>query len=304
MRSRRSRSLPRRDWRRGLEPGVPIGRLEWTRREPEQRHPPSPRRIAAAGAALVELVLLVWLLAGSAFGLRTIDVSGNQHLSVAQVRDATGLRGQPSVLGLDADTIRRKLELLPWVRAAGVTPVLPSTLRISISEWRAVAAYRAGGAYYLLNGQAVVLEKVPPPRGLIEIQGPAAPAPRTGRAVMAPELLTALVNLTHAFPLATGQQVAHFELDACGDLKLVSAAGFSVIFGRVLTPEQFGSLQSKLDALAAIRGSVDYASKNLDYVNVENASAPAVHYRSAKPAPAATPVPSPSAPAIQVIGCQ
>ena len=284
---------------------MPIGRLEWTRREQEPRHPPAARRILAAAAVGVELILLIWLLAGSAFGLRTFDVVGNQHLTVAQVRAATGLRGRPSVLGLDADTIRRKLEQLPWVRAATVTPVLPSTLRISISEWRPVAAYRAGDSYYLLNGQAVVLEQVPPPRGLIQVQGPAAPVPRPGRSVMAPELLTALVNLTHAFPLATGQQVGHYELDSCGDLKLVAAAGFSVVFGRVLTPEQFGLLQSKLDALDALRGSVDYGSKDLDYVNVENASAPAVHYKSAKPAsPAPAPGPSPSTPSIQVIGCQ
>lgn len=254
---------------------------------------------------MVELALLVWLLLGSAFGLRTLQVEGNHHLTAAQLRAATGLQGEPSVLGLDADTIRRKLEQLPWVRAASVTPVLPSTLHITISEWRPIASYRAGGAYYLLNGQAVVLEKVPPPNGLLEIDGPARPAPRTGRAVLAPELLTALVNMTRGFPAATGQQVGHFELDACGDLTLVAARGFKVVFGRVLTVEQFGGLQTKLDALAALRGSVDYTSKDLDYVNVENASAPAVHLKSAKPpAPAPTPAPTPTAATIQVIGCQ
>jgi cell division protein FtsQ len=290
---------------RGLEPGVPIGRLEWTRREREQRHPPNERRALAAAAAVVEVVLFAWLLLGSAFGLRDFRIAGLHHLTAAQVQAATGLKGDPSVLGLDADTIRRKLEQVPWVRAASVTPVLPSTLQITISEWRAVAAYRAGSTYFLLNGQAVVLEKVPPPSGLLQIDGPAMPVPRTGRSVMAPELLTALVNLTKGFPIATGQQVGHYELDACGDLKLVAGGGFSVLFGRVLTPEQFSSLQTKLDALAALRGNVNYGSRDLDYVNVENPSAPAVHYKSAKPAsPPPTPAPAPSTPTIQVIGCQ
>jgi cell division septal protein FtsQ len=256
-------------------------------------------------AVVVELVLLGWLLLGSAFGLRDFQIQGLHHLTAAQVQAATGLKGEPSVLGLDADTIRRKLEQLPWVRAATVTPVLPSTLQITIFEWRAVAAYRAGSTYFLLNGEAVVLEKVPPPSGLLQIDGPPTPLPKTGRPVMAPELLTALVNLTRAFPVATGQQVSHFELDACGDLKLVAAGGFSVLFGRVLTPEQFSSLQAKLDALAALRGNVNYASRDLDYVNVENPSAPAVHYKSAKPAsPPPTPAPAATAPTIQVIGCQ
>ena len=302
MRSRRRRSLPRRDWRSDLEPGVPINRLEWTRREREQRHPPAERRVLAAAAVVVELVLFGWLLLGSAFGLRDVQIAGTRHLTAAQVEAATGIHREQSVLGLDADTIRRKLEQLPWVRAASVTPVLPSTLRITISEWRPVAAYRSGGAFYLLNGEASVLEKVPPPSGLIEIDGPSTPMPRAGRQVMAPELLTALVNLTRAFPAATGQQVGRYDLDSCGDLKLVAASGFSVVFGRVLTQEEFGTLQAKVDALAALRGSVDYASKDLDYVNVENPSAPAVHLKSAKPA--STPSPAPTAPSIQVIGCQ
>ena len=284
---------------------MPIGRLEWSRREKEQRHPPAARRALAGAAVVLELALLVWLLLGSALGLRTMQIDGLHHLTTAQVEAATGLHGAPSVLGLDADTIRRKLEELPWVRAASVTPVLPSTLHITISEWRAVAAYRAGSSSYLLNGEAVVLEQVPPTRGLLEIDGPGTPTPRTGHPVLAAELLTALVNLNSAFPAATGQHVGRFELDACGDLKLVATNGFNVIFGRVLTPEQFRSLQAKLNALAALRGNVDYASRDLDYVNVENPSAPAVHYKSAKPAsPPPTPAPAATAPTISVIGCQ
>ena len=111
------------------------------------------------------------------------------------------------------------------------------------------------------------------------------------------------MNLARAFPVATGQQVARFDIDACGQLKLFAASGFTVVFGRVLTPEEYAGMQQKLNALAALRGHVDYASKDLDYVNVENPSAPAVHLHSARPSPAPKPSASP-APQIQVIGCQ
>lgn len=300
MRSRRRRSLPRRSGR-GLEAGVPVSRLEWSRREQAARHPPAAPRLLALAAAALEAVILVWLLAGSVFGLNRVEVTGVSHLTAAQVRQAAGVAGHPSLLALDADTIRRKLEQLPWVRSASVTAELPSSLLIQVQEWRPVAAYGAGGSYYLLNGQAVVLEKVPPPTGLLAIDGPAHPSPRAGQRALDPELLSALVNLAGAFPLATGQTVAHLDLDACDDLTLTASDGFRVMFGRMLTPEQFASLQQKVDALAALRGIVSYGSRDLDYVNVENPSAPAVHLHSAKPAPAPTPAPTPTG--IQVIGC-
>ena len=302
MAGRRRRSLPRREGR--LEPGVPISRLEWSRREREPRRPPARLRALAGAAALLELVLVFWLLAGPTFGLRSIDVSGVHHLSAAQIRDATGIAGRPSVLGLDADTIRRKLEELPWVRTAAVTPVLPDRLEIDIQEWRAVAAYRVGGKDYLLNGQGDVLEAVPPATGLLEIDGSSRTPPAVGGHVLDPELLDALISLDHAFPAATGESVARFAFDSCTDLTLVARSGFSVMFGRMLTQEQYQSLQPKLDALASLRGTVNYASSDLDYVNVENPSAPAVHLHSAKPPPSPTPGPSPSPGGIRVAPCR
>lgn len=302
MAIRRRRSSPRRPGR--LEPGVPISRLEWSRREREPRHPASRLRAAAVAAAVVELAVLIWVLAGPLFALRSIDVAGAHHLSAAQVRRAAGISGHPSVLGLDADTIRRRLEQLPWVRSAQVTPELPGTLQIDVQEWSAIAVYRAAGEFFLLNGQGVVLEHVPPVTGLLEVDGADKSAPGPGRRVLDPQLVAALVAVAAAVPAATGQSIARFQLDSCGNLTAVAGRGFTIVFGRVLTQEEYASLQPKVDALASLRGTVDYSSPDLDYVNVENPSAPAVHLHSAKPAPSPSPNPSPSPPVITVPPCR
>ena len=304
MATRRRRSLPRQQGR--LEPGVPVSRLEWSRREREPQRAPAGGRALAAVAIVLELIVLVWLLSGTPFALRSIDVSGVHHLSAAQVRLATGLTGHPSVIGLDADTIRRKLQELPWVRTAAVTPVLPDRLDITVQEWRAVAVYHAAGGDYLLNDEGTVLERVPPIAGPLEIDGPDKTSPAAGHRVLDPQLLQALLSLDGAFPQATGWGVTRFALDSCENLTLVAQPGFTVLFGRMLTQEQIQSLQAKVDALASLRGTVDYGSRDLDYVNVENPSAPAVHLHSAKPGPSPSPAPgaSPSPPGIRVVPCQ
>ena len=135
---RRRRSRPRRPT--GLEPGVPISRLEWSRKENEPRRPTTAKRLAALALAAVEAVLLTWLLAGPAFALKHVEVSGAHHLSSAEITRQAGLTGGGSVLGLDVDSIRRKLQELPWVRTATITPVLPDRVVIDVAEWRAVAA--------------------------------------------------------------------------------------------------------------------------------------------------------------------
>jgi hypothetical protein len=97
-----------------------------------------------------------------------------------------------------------------------------------------------------------------------------------------------------------GQQVAGFIFDSCGDLTLVAKKGWKVYFGRVLTPEEFGTLNDKVAALKAIqgRGNVNYNSTDLDYVNVMNPTEPAVGFHSTqpKPTPAASPSPGASPP--------
>ncbi|HLQ62593.1 MAG TPA: hypothetical protein VK131_12095, partial [Candidatus Acidoferrales bacterium] len=82
-------------------------------------------------------------------------------------------------------------------------------------------------------------------------------------------------------------------LGSCGNLTLIARRGWRVYFGRVLTSEQFATLNDKLAALKSIAKEVDYNRADLEYVNVMNPSAPAVKYRAAAP----NPKPSPGAPA-------
>ncbi len=298
MRSRRRRRIVGRlpDWRRGLEPAAPLRSMEWSRSERAIKAVSRPRAAIFLVLAAVELAALVWLAAGPVFAIHDVSVSGLQRLSAAQVRAAAGLSHPGSLLTLDAGTIRHDLATLVWVRDAQVTPVLPGRVEIAVEEWQPVAGYRPGaqGPVLLLNSEAVVLSSVPAAPGLLEVDGPPGRAPAIAQRALDQQLLTVMVNIAKAFPGVTGQEARSLKVDSCGDLTLTAKPGFRVIFGRVLTPEQFNSLDAKLSALASIKGQVDYSSPDLDYVNVENPSAPAVHLHSTpapSPAPSASPAP-------------
>jgi hypothetical protein len=297
MRFRRRRSRwPRVDWRRAVDSSAPLKGQLWTRSEKALKEPDVHWgwRALAGAAAVVECALLVWLLVGPALAVRSVQVSGARHMTTAQVVAAAGFGQGDSVLSVDDQAGRRRLLGQTWVRAATVEPLLTGTVRIQISEWQPVAAYHAGptGKLLLLSDQAVVLGQAQAVGTLVNVQGPGGPDLRVGERAMDPELLVALVNVQRGFPGLIGQQVAGFLLDSCGNLTLLSARGWKVYFGRVLTPEEFASLHDKLAALKAIAGHVDYNSTDLDYINVMNPSEPAAAFKSQQPPP---PSPAPGA---------
>jgi cell division septal protein FtsQ len=298
--------VPRIGRRRGLESSEPLKGQLWTRSERSLREPDvhwSLRAIAVT-AAMAEIALLGWLWFGPALSVHTVTVDGAQHMTSEQVAQAAGLTNAVSVLSVDGEADREHLLTQTWVQNATVEPQISGSVLITITEWRPVAVYHAGKAttLYLMSDQAAVLGPASSGVGLVDVQGPSGPDPRIGERPIDQALLTAMVNMQRIFPTLLGQQIAGFIFDSCGDLTLVSKRGWKVYFGRVLTPEEFTSLADKVAALKAIsgRGSVNYNSTDLEYVNVMNPAEPAVGFRSVlhppspSPSPGATPRPSPS----------
>jgi cell division protein FtsQ len=83
------------------------------------------------------------------------------------------------MIDVDESGAARRVEALPWVARAQVSRRWPATVRISVTERRAVAVTRVdGGGWALLDATARVLEIVPNAPGgvtVIEGLGPASP---------------------------------------------------------------------------------------------------------------------------------
>lgn len=122
---------------------------------------PSPVRAAAALVALAAAAVLYGLVGSPVFGLERLVVEGARLTSRADVEAALGLRNGESVFGLAVERLEARLRTLPAVEAARVRVVLPDTVRVELVERRPILAWRTDGGVYLVDGEGVLVARLP-----------------------------------------------------------------------------------------------------------------------------------------------
>jgi cell division protein FtsQ len=94
--------------------------------------------------------------------VKRIAVRGNVRLSSGEVQALVeDLRGS-SILGVDLDAFRRRLNQSPWVANVALRRVLPGTIEVFVSERRPVGLCRLGQELYLVDDTGVVIDQFGP----------------------------------------------------------------------------------------------------------------------------------------------
>lgn len=87
-----------------------------------------------------------------------IQITGNSHLSRAQLLTVFGEDVDRNILTVPLAQRRAELEHLPWVDHATVMRLLPNHFRVAISERKPVAFVRQGSAIGLVDANGVLLD--------------------------------------------------------------------------------------------------------------------------------------------------
>lgn len=114
------------------------------------------RPFAALLWALASLLLAAGMWAGlraapelSPFVVRTVRVEGLERTPSGAVVEAARVEPGTSLFGVDVAAVRRAVGALPWVRNARVVRQLPSSLTITVEEWKPAYLVRLDRLYYL-----------------------------------------------------------------------------------------------------------------------------------------------------------
>ncbi len=102
--------------------------------------------------------------ASTFFALRTVDVSGAARASEDRIKNIVQRAAGPvGVWRTDLDAVRAELERQPWVRAATVARVLPSGVRVRITERMPRAVVRtSSGRLTWVDDDGIIVGSVAP----------------------------------------------------------------------------------------------------------------------------------------------
>ncbi|MFI5000429.1 MAG: cell division protein FtsQ/DivIB [Reyranellales bacterium] len=127
-------------------------------------------RIDAASRSVVAAV--------TPFKLADVTVEGRDYVERSAILAALGVQTGDSLLGIDLQGARKRLEAIDWVASATVERRLPDALYVTLKERRAVAIWQNGEEYTLIdrNGRTVRASRMPPgAEKLLLLGGPGAP---------------------------------------------------------------------------------------------------------------------------------
>ncbi len=219
-----------------------------------------------------------WVTNSPVFGLRSLQVRGNVHLTTPEVAGLSGLTRNTNVLWFRTAEVERRLESDPWILEARISRGLPSAITITLEE-RVPIAMTSGRHPMLLAGDGMVLG----PAGadvrlpVVETTGRFAP----GDLISATDSLAVIRSLPAEFL----PEVATVGRHAHGPLVLALRDGVRALYGDAT------AAASKSETLRAVLAWAARHGVRPGSVDVRAPTAPALHpYANAQPSlPAASP---------------
>jgi cell division protein FtsQ len=205
----------------------------------------------------VALLVLTGLVAGAValwdspvLDLRRVEVGGNRRVQARDIVVASELSSRDHLLRISTSNVAARVEQSPWVAAARVERILPSSVRITVVERTPAAVVVAGPWSYLVDAQGVVLEKATTAASssrLPVIADLPAQGLLPGRHVPLPQFGQALTILS-ILPPAMRDRVAVVRAPSVESITIELSGGPVILFGPA---ERLGDKRFALRAIAA-----------------------------------------------------
>jgi len=91
------------------------------------------------------------------FRIAAVSLSGEKHVSRAEIFAAAGISDRASLLFLDVDAARARLKAIPWIGEAAVRKLYPDRLQITVTERDAFALWQREGQVSVISADGTVV---------------------------------------------------------------------------------------------------------------------------------------------------
>lgn len=208
-----------------------------------------PKRRRALWVSMIVLALLAtlglgarWILQRPYFHVQHVMISGLRHESNAQVLAASGLETHPSMLSVNASTVRARLKKFSWIDSVRLQKHWPNTVVVHVTEATPVAvAFAKGHVLQYVDAAGRDLGAAPLSANLptLSYQHPTTSWPYAGSGAEGAYVASQL-------PVAFASQVSVISEDAKGDVTLKMTTPVTFVLGSAT------NLHAKFVAIASV----------------------------------------------------
>jgi cell division protein FtsQ len=186
--------------------------------------------MAIAVAAVV--VSCVLLYNSSLFPVKSVEVTGNERLTEAHVRDLAAVPSDATLLRFPADEVGERVKADPWVASVSVSRDFPDTMQIRVVEREPAALVDLVEEYLVVDADGHMIERrsLEETTALVVIRDVEGIDPTPGRRSTSEGLRNALDILTRLSEEMRSQTRA-ISVPTIDETALLTNEGVEIFFG-------------------------------------------------------------------------
>lgn len=223
------------------------------------------------------LLAAYFFLHSAFFSVTKLEVKGNKALAAETVIGQSGLVTGVNIFKADTRTAVEKIVLNPMIKNVEIKRIIPSTLRIIVTERVPVALVVGQDGFIMVDSEAYYLKRVNDLQGLqlpLVSGVPVSSADRPGVGMNPPGLLAAL-DLIKLMDKTFFDNVAEIKAASPHSLSLKTLQGVEVLFGEPVDLERKMHVIQEL----LIKNGEVINSQTVEYIDLRYNTAPVIKPR-------------------------
>jgi cell division protein FtsQ len=170
-----------------------------------------------------------WLAWGSPpFRLQRVEVAGASHVSAKDVVVASGLLEGMHLLRVSTRDVAHRVDAIPWVRNATVERIIPSKVRIIITERVPAAVVVAGGKTYLVDRNGIIISEGN--AEMLKVSGLPFDQANAGQRLQLRQFFDAIA-IAGALPADLRLKLVEIQAETVDKVTLRMSDGLTVLYG-------------------------------------------------------------------------
>ncbi|MDF9409924.1 FtsQ-type POTRA domain-containing protein [Pelotomaculum isophthalicicum JI] len=206
------------------------------------------------------------------FEIKQVVIRGNLYLAEENIRTEADINMGINIFKINLAAVADKLKMMPMIKDARVTRVLPSTVLINVTERRPLGLLPVGNSFVEVDEEGICLQKagsgVP---GIPIITGIKVDAPGLGERVKAEHLEDALM-MTSGLPDEVINKLSEVHVDQNGQIKAYTLDRIQCRLGEAV------DIREKGVVLARILQEMQKQGAKVKYIDLTSVGKPVVKY--------------------------